>query len=79
MIYFDNAATSFPKPRRVAEEQLKCMQFYGGNPGRGSHALALAAEYGAAVLLVKADGTLTANAAMAAIFTPAGGREVAVP
>ncbi len=43
MIYFDNAATSFPKPRRVAEEQLRCMQVYGGNPGRGSHALALAA------------------------------------
>ena len=43
MIYFDNAATSFPKPRRVAEEQLRCMQIYGGNPGRGSHALALAA------------------------------------
>ncbi len=43
MIYFDNAATSFPKPRCVAEEQLRCMQIYGGNPGRGSHALALAA------------------------------------
>ena len=43
MIYLDNAATSFPKPRRVAEEQLRCMQTYGGNPGRGSHALALAA------------------------------------
>lgn len=43
MIYFDNAATSFPKPRRVVEEQLRCMQVYGGNPGRGSHALALAA------------------------------------
>ena len=43
MIYFDNAATSFPKPRRVAEEQMRCMQIYGGNPGRGSHALALAA------------------------------------
>jgi len=43
MIYLDNAATSFPKPRRVAEEQMRCMQFYGGNPGRGSHALALAA------------------------------------
>ncbi len=43
MIYLDNAATSFPKPRRVVEEQLRCMQFYGGNPGRGSHALALAA------------------------------------
>lgn len=43
MIYFDNAATSFPKPRRVLEEQMRCMQFYGGNPGRGSHALAMAA------------------------------------
>lgn len=43
MIYFDNAATSFPKPRRVVEEQIRCMQFYGGNPGRGSHALAMAA------------------------------------
>ena len=43
MIYFDNAATSFPKPHRVPEEQMRCMQFYGGNPGRGSHALAMAA------------------------------------
>ena len=43
MIYFDNAATSFPKPRCVAEEQMRCMQIYGGNPGRGSHALAMAA------------------------------------
>ena len=43
MIYLDNAATSFPKPRRVAEEQMRCVQLYGGNPGRGSHALALAA------------------------------------
>ena len=43
MIYLDNAATSFPKPRRVADEALRCMQIYGGNPGRGSHALALAA------------------------------------
>ena len=43
MIYLDNAATSFPKPRRVAEEQMRCVQFYGGNPGRASHALALAA------------------------------------
>jgi cysteine desulfurase family protein len=43
MIYLDNAATSFPKPRSVVEEQLRCMQLWGGNPGRGSHALALAA------------------------------------
>lgn len=41
--YLDNAATGFPKPRCVYEEQLRCMQFYCGNPGRGSHALSMAA------------------------------------
>lgn len=43
MIYLDNAATSFPKPRSVTEEQARCMREYCGNPGRGSHALAMAA------------------------------------
>jgi cysteine desulfurase family protein len=43
MIYLDNAATSFPKPRRVCEEQMRCMQYYCGNPGRGAHALSMAA------------------------------------
>lgn len=42
MIYLDNAATSFPKPPNVAYEQLRCMQKYCGNAGRGSHTLALA-------------------------------------
>ena len=43
MIYLDNAATSFPKPIGVIEEQARCMRRYCGNPGRGSHALAMAA------------------------------------
>lgn len=43
MIYLDHAATGFPKPRRVTEEQARCMRAYCGNPGRGSHAMALAA------------------------------------
>ena len=43
MIYLDNAATSFPHPPRVAEEQFRCLQKECGNPGRGSHALSLAA------------------------------------
>lgn len=43
LIYFDHAATSFPKPRPVVEEVLRCMTEYGGNAGRGSHALAMAA------------------------------------
>ena len=43
MIYLDNAATSFPKPPAVLDEMTRCMREYCGNPGRGSHKLALAA------------------------------------
>ncbi len=43
MIYFDNAATSFPKPKRVIREVTRCLTQYCGNPGRSSHKLALAA------------------------------------
>ena len=41
MIYLDNAATSFPKPRCVIEEVLRCLTQYCGNPGRGAHPLSL--------------------------------------
>lgn len=45
MIYLDHAATSFPKPPAVVREVTRCLREYGGNPGRGSHRLAmLAAE-----------------------------------
>ena len=43
MIYFDNAATTFPKPREVSAAVIHHMQAHGGNPGRGAHPLALAA------------------------------------
>ena len=43
MIYFDNAATSFPKPQAVPREVYRCMTEYCGNPGRSGHALSLAA------------------------------------
>ena len=43
MIYLDNAATTFPKPTRVRDEVNRCLRDYCGNPGRGSHPLALAA------------------------------------
>ncbi len=43
MIYFDNAATSFPKPRCVIREVNQCITKYGGNPGRSSHKMSLAA------------------------------------
>lgn len=43
MIYLDNAATSFPKPKRVIRAVNECIAKYCGNPGRSSHRLALAA------------------------------------
>lgn len=41
MIYFDNAASTFPKPPCVIDEICKCMKKYCGNPGRSSHALSI--------------------------------------
>jgi cysteine desulfurase family protein len=44
MIYFDNAATSWPKPPEVFESMLEFMQELGGNPGRSGHRMATGAE-----------------------------------
>ena len=44
MIYFDNAATSWPKPPEVYRELLGIVSGEYGNPGRGSHRMALAAS-----------------------------------
>ncbi len=41
MIYFDNAATTFPKPARVIHALQKCVSEYCGNPGRSSHDLSV--------------------------------------
>ena len=43
VIYFDHAATSWPKPPGVVEAMVSAMDSAGGNPDRGSHTLALAA------------------------------------
>ncbi|GAA0702514.1 aminotransferase class V-fold PLP-dependent enzyme [Paraclostridium ghonii] len=43
MIYLDNAATTFPKPKEVYREVLDCMENYGANPGRAGHKLAMRA------------------------------------
>ncbi len=41
IIYFDNAATTFPKPQSVLDAAYDCTKNYCGNAGRGSHALAM--------------------------------------
>ncbi|MGQ9600597.1 MAG: aminotransferase class V-fold PLP-dependent enzyme [Anaerolineae bacterium] len=40
MIYFDNAATTWPKPPGVAEAMLHYLHHIGANPGRSGHRLA---------------------------------------
>ncbi len=42
-VYFDNAATSFPKPPSVKNAVLRAMDEYGGNPGRGGHSFSIRA------------------------------------
>lgn len=37
MIYFDNAATTYPKPEQVKRAVLYSLNKYGSNPGRGGH------------------------------------------
>jgi cysteine desulfurase / selenocysteine lyase len=43
MIYFDNAATSWPKPAQVGQAMLKFLDEVGANPGRSGHRLSVEA------------------------------------
>ena len=43
MYYFDNAATTFPKPESVYRAMDEFLRTSAGNPGRGAHRLSLAA------------------------------------
>ena len=42
-VYFDNAATSYPKPAAVYRAVHEALRDAGGNPGRGGHPLAVSA------------------------------------
>ncbi len=41
MIYFDNAATTFPKPKCVGDAVREAMEKYGANPGRSGHTMSV--------------------------------------
>ncbi len=43
MIYFDNAATTWPKPPQVAEAMVHFLEEVGANPGRAAHRQAVEA------------------------------------
>ena len=44
MIYLDNAATTYPKPRSVIEKLNFCLKNSCGNPGRSGHKLSIMAS-----------------------------------
>lgn len=44
MIYLDNAATTWPKPKDVKEQMVEYLTSFGGNPGRGGHGSAVQAS-----------------------------------
>ncbi len=70
MIYLDNAATSFPKPRGVTEEQARCMRTYCGNAGRGSHRLAMRSAQKIYECRCEAAALFGSDAPERVIFTP---------
>ena len=41
MIYLDNGATSFPKPRGMMSAMEECIMRYCGNPGRSGHEMSM--------------------------------------
>lgn len=41
MIYLDNAATTYPKPESVINSVAESLKFYGANPGRAGHDMAI--------------------------------------
>ena len=43
IIYFDNAATSFPKPEEVTRAMVHFSNEIGASPGRSGHRLAIEA------------------------------------
>lgn len=51
MIYFDNAATSFPKPEKVYDSIQFHLKNYAANPGRSGHKMAF--EAGKAIFQVR--------------------------
>ena len=43
MIYFDNAATTYPKPNSVVQSLSSAARHFGGNPGRSGHEMSMRA------------------------------------
>lgn len=69
MTYFDNAATTFPKPNIVYEKVMEAMKDYGANPGRSGHKLALKINRGIYDTRMSLAGLLNVDNPMNISFT----------
>jgi len=69
MIYLDNAATSWPKPESVYKTMDEFLKTKGGNPGRGSHSLAVAARESVEETRMLVARLINASEMNRAIFT----------
>ena len=61
-IYFDNAATTFPKPDNVNDAVNDCMRGFAVNSGRGIYDVAQKADKIIAETRTKVGNTFNANA-----------------
>ncbi len=69
-IYFDHAATSFPKPVRVMEKMCEYMKNIGCNVGRGGYAGAYSAEETVYETREKLKELFHAKSSKNVVFTP---------
>lgn len=69
MYYFDNSATSFPKPKQVIDKMVEVMTEYGANPGRSGHRLALEAGRGIYETREKLSKFINSKDAMNVVLT----------
>ena len=70
MIYLDNAATTWPKPRGTAAAIAEVLSFRGANPGRGSYRMAELSSETVYKCRCRAAAFFGASAPENVIFTP---------
>ncbi len=70
MIYFDNAATTSPKPKQVLQAVNNAMIRLSANPGRSGHSMSEAAAMTVYQARQKAAALFGAPSAESVIFTP---------
>ena len=70
MIYLDNAATTFPKPKQVVNAITNSLLNLSANPGRSGHAISQAAAIAVYEVREKAARLFGAPSAEQVVFTP---------